>query len=212
MLALNVGAAFGTGLMVGAASMLSIGPNNLMLIRESLRRGHSGTMATTVYVNYVALGLASCLLADGLAEVRPQLRLALSCLGVVALAFFAAQALWTAMTQDATRRSGPTRPDDKAGSIKRALLTVWCNPLTYLERLIVPAVLCAGMAGPSRVAFVAALLLCGAASCYGYAWSGGLALKVFQHDRALRAFDLASGLLLAGGAVAMAGRLLMVSA
>lgn len=209
MLGLDVHTAFGTGMMVGFASMLSIGPNNLMLIREGLRRGYAGTVATTVYANYLGLGLATYALADVIADVPPQLRLVLSWLGPVAVAVFAVQALRTAMTPAGAKLAETRRRDDRAGSVRRAMLTVWCNPLTYLERLIVPAVLCTSMAGSSRAAFIAALLIMGAVCCYGYACSGGFARTLIRHDKALRSFDLVSGLLLAVVAVIMGGHLVL---
>ena len=45
---LNHGGTLALGFGFGAASMLSVGPNNLMLMREGLARGRTITVATTV--------------------------------------------------------------------------------------------------------------------------------------------------------------------
>ena len=41
--------------MLGAASILSIGPNNLMLVREGLMRGRVGLVASLVFSSYLVL-------------------------------------------------------------------------------------------------------------------------------------------------------------
>jgi L-lysine exporter family protein LysE/ArgO len=43
------------GFGIGAASFLSIGPNNLMIIREGLVRGRVVAVVTAVWVSYVLL-------------------------------------------------------------------------------------------------------------------------------------------------------------
>ena len=53
------GDAFVAGLALGSASVLSIGPNSLMMIREGLARGRTGLVASVVLISEASLlGLA----------------------------------------------------------------------------------------------------------------------------------------------------------
>lgn len=82
---------FQTGLALGMASMASVGPNNLMMIREGLLRGRVMFVASLVWGTYVALIAASYLLGGSIASVDPAFRAVLSWIGLVALAWFALQ-------------------------------------------------------------------------------------------------------------------------
>ena len=53
--------AFTGGVMLGVGSVLSVGPNNLMLLREGLHRGRTGTVIGTVLISYALLLAIACL-------------------------------------------------------------------------------------------------------------------------------------------------------
>jgi len=197
------------GLGLGAASMLSVGPNNLMLIREGLVRGRAAVVASLVTVSYVLLISASIALASAAANIAPGWKTVLTIGGLAAIAWFAAQSLRAAIGRRALETQ--SRHDETLGAcFRRVMAIVWLNPLTYLELLLVPAALCQSLgAAHAQFEFVAALIAMTVLYCYGYAFAGGLIGSVLDRRASLRLFDLASGLLLTGVAVSMASRLVV---
>ncbi len=204
----GVSTAFGSGIVIGAASILSVGPTNMMLMREGLRRGHVATLATTVWTTDLILIAVAYGIADEIDLVPPVLRLLLSWMGLGALGLFSLLALLAATKGSAGSALTIRVRESRTDCIRRALTVVWCNPLTYLERLLVPASFCATFpAASSRAEFAGADLIMAGLCCYGYAYGGSAFASLMRHERATRAFDAASGLLLAGAALVMGVRL-----
>ena len=92
---LNDGGTLALGLGFGAASMLSVGPNNLMLMREGLAGGRTITVATVVWLSYLSLLLSAMVFVDLRQWIGPSTRVWLSWLGLASLAWFAVSA-WRA--------------------------------------------------------------------------------------------------------------------
>lgn len=207
MIGMSDQSALSAGLFVGAASLLSIGPNNLMLIREGLARGRTCMVATVVAASYATLLLSSMVFSDALQIGGVAMRWWLSWLGIVSLTWFAFSAIRAALFAD-----NPTQRRRLEGShtcLKRALTVVWSNPLTYLELLVIPASICATLAGyTQRIEFIGAVLLMKVAGCYGYAFSGGLCAALIKGRPIMRVFDFSSGLLLSGIALVLASTLI----
>lgn len=131
---------FQAGLALGMASMASIGPNKLMMIREGLMRGRVVAVASLFLGTYVALIAASYLLGASIAGLDPSLRAALSWLGLVAVLWFALQTFRAAAGADpAEDRAG--QAETGCSCIARVMGVVWMNPLTYVELLFVSAAL-----------------------------------------------------------------------
>jgi len=199
------------GMALGLASMASIGPNNLMMMREGLAGRRVRLVAGLVLASYAALIAASYCLALAAVGISPFLRMALTWAGLVAVAWFALQSLRAAMA------AGPR--DERTGAaessracLKRVLGVVWLNPLTYLEFLLIPAGLGQSFGDvEARLEFVVALILMSALCCCAYALGGGLIAGVLRRKASLRLFDLASGLILSAVAVSMAAGLLSVA-
>ncbi len=195
---------FQVGLALGLASMASIGPNNLMIIREGLLRRRAIFVASLVWGTYVALLAASWPIGNSVTRLDPAFHTALSWLGLAALAWFALQSFRAAYAagcvEDHADREAGARP-----CIARVMGVVWMNPLTYIELLLVPAALGQSFAsGDARLQFILALVLMSALYCYGYALGGRIMALVLRSRANLRIFDFASGLVLAGLAAAMA--------
>ncbi len=195
---------FQVGLVLGLASMASIGPNNLMIIREGLLRRRAIFVASLVWGTYVALLAASWPIGNSVTRLDPAFHTALSWLGLAALAWFALQSFRAAYAagcvEDHADREAGARP-----CIARVMGVVWMNPLTYIELLLVPAALGQSFAsGDARLQFILALVLMSALYCYGYALGGRIMALVLRSRANLRIFDFASGLVLAGLAAAMA--------
>ncbi len=195
---------FQVGLALGLASMASIGPNNLMIIREGLLRRRAIFVASLVWGTYVALLAASWPIGNSVTRLDPAFHTALSWLGLAALAWFALQSFRAAYAagcvEDHADREAGARP-----CIARVMGVVWMNPLTYIELLLVPAALGQSFAsGDARLQFILALVLMSALYCYGYALGGRIMALVLRSRANLRIFAFASGLVLAGLAAAMA--------
>ena len=77
MLAVLEGSSFCAGMAMGTASILSIGPNNITLIREGLVRGRVGMVACMVWASYFVLLALALVLTDKIAAegsfIRPAL-------------------------------------------------------------------------------------------------------------------------------------------
>lgn len=195
---------FQAGLALGAASMASIGPNNLMMIREGLLRGRVIFVASLVLGTYVALIAASYLLGASIAGLDPSFRAVLSWLGLAAVSWFALQ-FFRAAAAAGRVEDRVDKAETGRSCLARVMGVVWMNPLTYVELLLVPAALGQSFAaGVSRLEFVVALILMAALSCYGYALGGGMMVSLLRSRANLRIFDLISGLILSGVALSMA--------
>jgi arginine exporter protein ArgO len=199
---------FQAGLALGAASMASIGPNNLMMMREGLMRGRTGFVASLVWGSYVVLIMAAYFLAGPVARLDPAMRTIFGWSGLLAMAWFA----WLALRGAATAgRAGEhiRRVESARTCVLRVMRVVWMNPLTYVELLFIPAALCQSFtARDARLQFILALILMAALCCCAYAIGGDLVAAWLSRRKALRAFDLVSGLLLSGVAISMAVTLL----
>lgn len=194
---------FQAGLAMGAASMISVGPNNLLLLREGLSGGRSGLVASIMCASYAMLIGAALGLAATAGSFDPSVRLALSISGLLALSWFAIQSFRSALSQRVAGTDAAER-DSSSRTISRTLQVIWMNPLTYLELLLVPAALAQsfGNAG-DRLEFVTALTLMSAVCCFGYAYAGRLIATFLQARDSLRIFDFCSALILTGMSVSM---------
>lgn len=199
---------FQMGLALGAASMASVGPNNLMMMREGLVQGRVGLVPSLVLGTYVVLIATSYLLSNSVAGIDPAVKSALYWLGLAAVSWFALQSFRAAATVG--------RIEDRSGNVEtgrsclvRVMGVVWMNPLTYIELLLVPAALGQSFeAETARLQFVTALILMAAFCCYGYALGGRAIASVLRSSQTLWLFDFLSGLILSGIALSMAATLL----
>jgi L-lysine exporter family protein LysE/ArgO len=80
--------AFAIGMALGFGSVLSIGPNNLMLLREGLLRGLKWLVASTVFSIRTAMFAIACLATNWHAVLGPAIQTALTWLGLLALLWF----------------------------------------------------------------------------------------------------------------------------
>lgn len=204
MIGIAGGGALAAGLTLGAASMLSIGPNNLMLVREGLRGGRVGLVATVVWINYLVLIVMAFCLTDTIALALAPLKAVLLWLGLAAVAWFATQSLRAALRAEARRDPAAIGQESRSACICRVAAVVWLNPLSYVERLLIPAALCGSFKDPMlRIEFVFGLMIMTTVNCYGYSLASEYCSSFLRHRRTLQVFDATSGLLLSGIAIAM---------
>ena len=189
--------ALAAGFALGTASILSIGPNRLMMIREGVVRGRVAVVASLVFLCEAAVLVASLLLADGIATAPSLLGPILSWLALPAIFWFAFLALRAALSLKPVGEIGGARRETLRACIRRVLVVVWLNPLTYVELLLIPSAVCRTFEGTgARLQFILGLVLMCALGCFGYTFGGGVCASFLKRDRALQAFDIGSGLIL----------------
>ena len=198
LLAILEGGAFGAGIAMGTASILSVGPNNITLIREGVTRGRVGLVATTVWTSKLVLLVSALALTDTIVTRGATIRPILSWLGFLTLCWFAISSIRTYLQASRTVRIGRLDAETTDQCIRRILSIIWLNPLTYVETLFVPATVGASFMMPiCRVLFIAGLTIMATASCFGYAFGGRACAPLFKKPDTLRIFDLSSGVILA---------------
>ena len=207
---LLAGGAFSAGIAMGIASILSVGPNTIMLIREGLMRGRVGLVASAVWGSHVLLLVSALVLTGTIATDERSMRHVFSWLGLAALVWFAYSSLRAYFRASTKFRYGADNRERTADCVRRVLAIVWLNPLTYVERLIVPAAIGGSFLMPvCRVLFIAGLIVMATVGCFGYGFFGRLCAPLFRRANVLRSFDLASGILLSCLACIMLGALVL---
>lgn len=184
------------GFLMGAASIVSVGPNNLLLLREGIVGGRSVTAASLVFGSYAALVSVAVFLGSSSFRPADSLSNILSWCGLLALIYFAGlsfKAVWAHDVTDSASKDHETLLE----CASRVLKVVWANPLTWLELLLVPAALARSFPSDvERIFFAAALLGMSAICCFGYALFGHLVASIVTRRGYLRVFDLVSGVIL----------------
>lgn len=197
------------GLTLGLGSVVSVGPNNLMLIREGLVRGRIWTVATAIFVSYLFFLSIACVASDLMILVTPTAQSSLTWFGLIALSYFSVLSFRAASIARSTDILNEQQKESWFDCLRRIFVTVWLNPLTYVEFLLIPAAICRTYtSNQSRLAFTSGLVSMAAASCYAYALSGGLLAPCMRHRKAMQLFDLTSGLLLGGVAMVIGIKLI----
>jgi L-lysine exporter family protein LysE/ArgO len=197
MLAILAGGAFSAGTAMGTASILSVGPNNIMLIREGLIRGRVGLVALTVWGSYIVLLASALVLTGTIATEGKSIRPILSWLGLIALCWFAYSSLRAYYRSSSAFHVSAKKREPASACLRRVLTIIWLNPLTYVELLLMPATIGGTFIMPiCRVLFMSGLIMMATVACFGYSFGGGLCAPLFRRQDVLRKFDLVSGILL----------------
>lgn len=187
-------------LALGAASMLSVGPNNLALFREGLLRGRMGLVVALISASQVGLAFLAWRAAPSVDALDPTARSVLSWGAVAVVLWFAAAAF-----RAGVRRCDP-RPAATAerlsACVRRVMTMTALNPLIYLEFFFVPVAIIQGFEQPAAGARFTAVLFVMILLCnVGYVALGRLfGCVTTPHTRRL---DIASGCVLLGVAGAM---------
>ena len=131
--------AIGAGLTLGLSSILSIGPNNMMLMREGLRRGQVGWVATAVWLSYLAFFACAFLLAERLSIGGAVMQPILAWSASLVICWFAFRSFRSAFVSDASLKLGVGQRDATVDRVRRAVVAVWLNPLTYVDKFMMPS-------------------------------------------------------------------------
>lgn len=193
------------GLAMGAASMLSVGPNNLLLLRSGLCGRSPVPAVTAILGSYVLLVVMATAMAGSAVTVNEATERLLKWAGLVALVNFAITSFRSGLS---AKRQGRGPQADALG-LGTILRTVWLNPLTFVELFLIPLSLAKSMTGDfDRMAFATALLAMSALCCLGYAYGGVAVSRLLGAPRLLASFDLVSGFILGGMSISLAYGLL----
>jgi L-lysine exporter family protein LysE/ArgO len=196
------------GFLMGAASIASVGPNNLLLLREGIVGGRTLAVASLVLGSYVALVSVAVFLGSSSFRPADSLSNILSWGGLLALLYFAGLSFRAMWTHDVTDNASKHR-ESLIECASRVLKVVWANPLTWLELLLVPAALARSFPSDiERIVFAAALLGMSAICCFGYALFGHLVASIVTRRGYLKVFDLVSGVILSCMSASLATSLL----
>ena len=199
-----------TGLATGVTYLLSIGPNNLMIIREALSRGRIFIVASAILMSYVVLLLAALVFNEAVVTHVVAMRTVLSWLGLAAILCFSFLSFRSAFRPASKVHGADGERETMRACLKRSMEVAWLNPLMYVEFLIIPAAFSNNFDSPVlRQSFILGLIIMSAVCCYGYAIGGGICAVLFRHHRTLQVFDLISGSLLAVLGMAMAATLIV---
>ena len=187
-------------LALGAASMLSVGPNNLALFREGLLRGRMGLVVALISASQVGLAFLAWRAAPSVDALDPTARSVLSWVAVAVVLWFAAAAFRAGVRRCEPR---PAATAERLSACVRRVMTMTAlNPLIYLEFFFVPVAIIQGFEQPAAGARFTAMLFAMILLCnVGYVALGRLfGCVTTPHTRRL---DIASGCVLLGVAGAM---------
>lgn len=193
------------GLAMGAASMLSVGPNNLLLLRSGLCGRSPVPAVSAILGSYVLLVVIATAMAGSSLTMEGGTERLLKWAGLIALLHFAIVSFRSGIVTKTQNHA----EDARAVSLITVLRTVWLNPLTYVELFLIPLSLAKSLAGDfDRMAFATALLAMSALCCLAYAYGGLAVSRLLGSRRLLASFDLMSGFILGGMSISLAYGLL----
>jgi L-lysine exporter family protein LysE/ArgO len=188
-------AALLSGFGVGAGLAMSIGPQNLFLVRTGANTGRGWAAATVGYSSEIVIFLAA---AIWLAEVlyrAPQIVTGLNAFGILFLIWCALRTL-----HGRCRAFGCLGNGNASLSLHTEVLgklsVTWLNPLVYLEVGLVVGTLTISQDSSTQTAFAAGFLAASAIKFYGWATVGQrLGPWLGQGDRIVW-FNIGSGVVL----------------
>ena len=181
-----------TGFVIGLGLILSIGPQNLQLIRAGATQRHGLVTATSGFLSEIVIVLATITWLGAALDRAPQSAIVLQGLGAGFL-------VWCGTRTLIHRRQGTGhpghggRPLSLRGSVAAMLWVTWLNPLVYLEIGLVAGSVSLGFDAGTKASFAAGLLMASAIKFYGWtALGSGLSIWLSRADR-MTWFNLVSG-------------------
>ncbi|NJS38364.1 MAG: LysE family transporter [Rhodobacteraceae bacterium] len=192
-----------SGFGIGVGLVLSVGPQNLHLIRAGARTGRGWVTATVGYSSEIVIFAAAVTWLAAILRLAPEISTWLYALGIAFL-------IWSALRtlRHRSRALGGFVKDGSRLSLKGEVLgmlsVTWLNPLVYLEVGLVAGTLALRQDGSAETAFAAGFLTASALRFYGWATVGqSLGPWLGQGDRMVW-FNIGSGMVLMCLAAGMA--------
>jgi L-lysine exporter family protein LysE/ArgO len=203
MLTTTTLAALLSGFAVGVGLVMSIGPQNLHLIRAGANTGRGWITATVGYSSEIVIFLAAATWLAAVLQRAPELVTGLYALGIVFLVWCALCTLHGRSRALGGLGHGNATPTIR-GEVLGMLSVTWLNPLVYLEVGLVAGTLAISQESSAQTAFATGFLAASAIRFYGWASVGQrLGPWLSQGDR-MAWFNIGSGVVLLLLATSMA--------
>lgn len=207
MIACSGAAAFELGFAPAAAALLSLGPQNTLLLRRSFSGRHALIVFGTCYGCELGLVLFGTLGLGTVAVEMPAVSVVLRAAGVVYLLVVALRCFARALV------AKPAAATDGGGRPFRVVFTALTvsafNPLAWVESVLVIGA--AASSVPGNLAIIVAIGASLGALCrFGLLGLGGQLLRpMFDRSQLRRAFDAAAGTVMVGMALVLVLTLLV---
>jgi L-lysine exporter family protein LysE/ArgO len=193
------GGSFASGMGLGLAFAISLGPQNLFLIRSGLVRRHLAPVLSAGIASEMALLLISAMASTFVATSFAPMRPAVVLLGAGFL-------LWCGIRQITQHNQHgidhlSLRPESQAMAVGHMLLVTWCNPLGYLKWALFAGLLVAQPSAEAKLWCVTGLAFASLLKMSLWPLSGRLLGHVIRHKRTVHWFNRISGAALIGSGV-----------
>lgn len=146
-----------TGFVTGISLIVAVGPQNVFLLRQGLRREHIGLVVTVCLLSDVLLYIAGTAGVGAIVEQAPIALEVLRWVGVAYLGFFAVKAFVSAANPTALPDEKPARPRNRV--VLSALALTFLNPGAYLDTIVMGGTLANQWGEALRWAFTGGMVL-----------------------------------------------------
>lgn len=185
--AATVGAASG-GFVFGLSLIVAIGPQNMYVLRQGLRREHVHLVVGTCTVSDLAMIVAGVGGAGAVLAGRPWLSPVLTGAGVAFLVGYGALALRRALRPAAVPVMGSTTGHTWRVALAACLAFTWLNPGVYVDTVFLVGPVSQSH-GAERWWFAAGAMLASAGWFLGLGYGSRLLGRLLSRPRAWRALD-----------------------
>jgi L-lysine exporter family protein LysE/ArgO len=184
-----------TGLSVGFGLVMSVGPQNLHLMRSGGSTGRGWVTATVGYCSEIVIFLVALVWLAAVLKRAPEAALGLYALGIVFLLWCGLRTLRNRGRVPMCLGASEARPTLRH-EVLGMLSVTWLNPLVYLEVGLVAGTMAISQESGARTAFALGFLAASAIKFYGWSTIGQrLGPWLGRRDRMMW-FDTCSGLIL----------------
>jgi L-lysine exporter family protein LysE/ArgO len=146
-----------TGFVTGLSLIVAVGPQNVFLLRQGLRREHVGLVVAVCLASDALLYVAGTAGVGALVERAPVALEVLRWVGVAYLGFFAVKAFVSAANPRALPEERPARPRNRV--VLSALALTYLNPGAYLDTIVMGGTLANQWGEDLRWMYTAGLLV-----------------------------------------------------
>lgn len=197
---------FKIGLMLGLSIIISIGSQNIFVIKQGLRQDHAYLCAFTCFVSDLVLILLGVTGVSTLIIEFPIIKFSLLCFGVLFLTYYGLKAIWRAFKiSNAADSLQLERGEKPLSSGLKLVLTglsfSFLNPQAILDTMVIIGGNANHYEDNFRILFVIGAITA------SFVWFLGLALSTkflshyLTHPKVWRSFELISGMLMLGFAL-----------
>jgi L-lysine exporter family protein LysE/ArgO len=192
----GAGKSFVAGMGLGLAFAVSLGPQNLFLIRTGLVRRHLVPVLWAGLGSELALLLLSATASGMVAESFAPMRPAVVVLGAAFLVWCGVRQITQHNQHGIDHLS--LRPESQGMAMGHMLLVTWCNPLGYLKWALFAGLLVSQPSAEAKLWCVGGLAVASVLKMALWPLSGRLLGHVLRHKSTVHWFNRVSGAALMG--------------